>query len=188
MSYMVLLNAWLKERREEDLQALPPSLYQELGAYIMRLREETRMMERGTTRSRISERERENVEKMVEDLFRLRLRKIILTELSGEEVEAEMLTMEERRFLLELKRALSEHQENLKSILRGRAPEVKARPRGSEFKVIRILEHIPAIMGIDLKTYGPFKPEDVAAIPAENAENLIRRGLAVEVEVEEDSP
>ena len=187
MSYMELLKAWLKERHEEDLQALPPSLYKEVGAYILRMREETRMMERGTTRSRISERERENVEKMIEDLFRLRLRKIILTELSGEEVEAEMLTREERRFLLELKRAISEHQENLKSILRGRGPEVKAKPRKrSELKVIRILEHIPAIIGIDMKTYGPFKPEDVAALPAENAENLIRRGLAVEVE--EDSP
>ena len=186
MSYMELLKAWLKERHEEDLQALSPSLYKEVGEYMMRMREETRMMERGTMRSRISERERENVEKMIEDLFRLRLRKIILTELSGEEVEVEMLTMEERRFLLELKRDLSEHQENLKSILRGRVPELKAKPRRSGFKVIRILEHIPAIIGIDLKTYGPFKPEDVAAIPVENAENLIRRGLAVEVE--EDSP
>ncbi|MFB0543454.1 MAG: hypothetical protein ACETVR_01605 [Candidatus Bathyarchaeia archaeon] len=187
MSYMELLKAWLKERQEEDLQALPPSLYTEVGGYIMRMREETRMMERGTTRSRISERERENVEKMIEDLFRLRLRKIVLAELSGKEVEAERLTMEERSFLFELKRALSEHQENLKSILRGRVPEVKAKPRRrSDLKVIRILEHIPAIMGIDLKTYGPFKPEDVAAIPEENAENLIRRGLAVEVE--EESP
>jgi len=187
MNYAELLKAWLRERREEELQALPPSFYQEAGDYIRRLREELRMLERGTMRTRITERERENAERMIEGLFRLRLRKIIYTLLSGGEVERERLTAEESRFLLEVKRALSEHQESLKSILRGQIPEVKARPRKrSGFKVIRILEHIPAIIGIDLKTYGPFKPEDVAAIPAENAENLIRRGLAVEIE--EESP
>ena len=183
MSYMELLNAWLKERREEGLQALTSSFYSEVGAYMRRLREDTRMLERGTTKSRIIERERENVEKMIEDLFRLRLRKIISATLSAEEVEAEKLTVEERRLILELKRILSDHQENLKSILRGRVPEVKAKPqRRSDLKVIRILEHIPAIIGIDMKTYGPFKPEDVAALPVENAENLIRRDLAAEVE------
>ena len=188
MSYMELLNAWQKEIHEIGLQMLSSSFYKDIGDYIMRIREETRMLEKGTTRSRITEKERENVEKMVDDLFRLRLRKIISAESSGKEIEAERLTIEERRFLLELKRVLSEHQESLKNILRGQAPEVKVKPKArAGFKVIRVLEHIPTIIGIDMKTYGPFKPEDVTAIPTENAENLIRRGLAVKVEEEESA-
>jgi len=34
-----------------------------------------------------------------------------------------------------------------------------------------------------MKTYGPFKVEDVASLPAENAKILIRQGLAEKVEV-----
>jgi DNA replication initiation complex subunit (GINS family) len=51
--------------------------------------------------------------------------------------------------------------------------------------VVRFLQAVPAIMGIDMKSYGPFEPEDVASIPAENAENLIRRGIAKGVEIRE---
>jgi DNA replication factor GINS len=188
MSYMDLLNAWRKEMHEIDLQVLSPSFYKDMGDYMMKLREETRMLERGTTRSRVAEKERENVEKMIDDLFKLRLRKIISAEASGKEIEVGRLTIEERHFLLEMKKILSEHQESLKSILRGQAPEVKVKPKAETgFKVIRVLEHIPAIIGIDMKTYGPFKPEEVATIPAENAENLIRRSLAVKVEEEEST-
>jgi DNA replication initiation complex subunit (GINS family) len=49
--------------------------------------------------------------------------------------------------------------------------------------VVRFLKAVPAIIGIDMKTYGPFQQEDVVAIPVENAENLIRRGIAKEVEI-----
>jgi DNA replication initiation complex subunit (GINS family) len=39
-------------------------------------------------------------------------------------------------------------------------------------------------MGVDMKTYGPFKAEDVASLPAQNADNLIRKGIAKLVETE----
>jgi len=34
-----------------------------------------------------------------------------------------------------------------------------------------------------MKTYGPFKPEDIASLPEENARILIKQGAAMEVEV-----
>jgi DNA replication factor GINS len=49
--------------------------------------------------------------------------------------------------------------------------------------VVRLLKEIPEIVGADMKTYGPFKPEDVATVPKENAKTLIKQGLAVEVEI-----
>jgi len=36
-----------------------------------------------------------------------------------------------------------------------------------------------------MEPYGPFKAEDVATIPPENVENLIRQGAAVKLEVED---
>jgi DNA replication initiation complex subunit (GINS family) len=47
--------------------------------------------------------------------------------------------------------------------------------------LVRFLKAIPAIIGPDMKAYGPFNEEDVASLPAENAEVLLKRGVAMEV-------
>jgi DNA replication initiation complex subunit (GINS family) len=38
-------------------------------------------------------------------------------------------------------------------------------------------------MGADMKSYGPFVAEDVASLPPQNAQILVKQGLAVLVEV-----
>jgi DNA replication initiation complex subunit (GINS family) len=48
---------------------------------------------------------------------------------------------------------------------------------------VRFLKNIPAIMGADMKSYGPFVAEDVASLPPQNAQILVKQGLAVLVEV-----
>ncbi len=48
---------------------------------------------------------------------------------------------------------------------------------------LRFTKNIPAIIGADMKLYGPFIVEDVASLPVENAKNLVKQGLAVLVEV-----
>jgi DNA replication initiation complex subunit (GINS family) len=45
------------------------------------------------------------------------------------------------------------------------------------------VKEVPEIIGSDMKTYGPFKVEDVAALPVENTRILIKQGLAEKVEV-----
>lgn len=184
--YGKLLEAWMRELESEGLQQLPEEFYREMSEYFSRLREQTRMLEHGTMRSRIALKEKEYAERMLRELFNIRLRKIVFMEVEGSQVEASTLLPEEKLFQSELRRILSEHGERLKSILLGRQPRVEAKPtpRG-DYKVVRFLEALPAIIGVDMKTYGPFKPEDVASIPAENAESLIRRGVAKEVEVSE---
>jgi len=181
--YGRLLDAWRRERHSPDLQPLPDGFFEEMSEYASRLREQTRMLERGSMRSRIAEREKENAERMLQELSRLRLRKIIASELDGAAVAGTTMTAEEKRLHADLRSLLAEHSKRLKSILKGRAPKAEARPtpRGG-LKMIRFVEALPAIIGIDMKTYGPFRAEDIAAIPAENAENLIRRGIAKEVE------
>ena len=182
--YGRLLDAWRRERRSPGLQPLPEGFFAEMSGYAQRLREQTRMIERGSMRGRIAERERENAERMLRELFQLRLRKIVVSEVDGAAMVATAMTPEEKRLNADLRRLLSHHSEGLKSVLLGRAPRVERGPppRGG-LKVVRFVRAVPAIIGIDMKTYGPFEPEDVASIPEENAENLIRRGLAKEVEI-----
>jgi len=54
-------------------------------------------------------------------------------------------------------------------------PEVS---KPSELVVVRFVQDVPQIIGVDLKTHGPFKAEDIASLPKENAEALIKQGLA----------
>lgn len=184
--YDRLLEAWRKERHSSDIQPLNEGFFAEMTGYISQLREQTRMHEKGSMWGRIARVERENAERMLRELSRLRLRKIVLSELDGVAIAGSALTREEKVLHADLRRLLSDHEDRVKSILVGRVPQVKAKPPPrTGLKVVRFLQAVPAIMGIDMKTYGPFKPEDVVSIPAENAENLIRRGIAKEVEIPE---
>ncbi|HZY47710.1 MAG TPA: hypothetical protein VFE96_07945, partial [Candidatus Bathyarchaeia archaeon] len=47
--------------------------------------------------------------------------------------------------------------------------------------LLRFIRDMPSIIGVDLKTHGPFLKEDIAVLPFENAESLIRQGMAVEI-------
>ena len=49
--------------------------------------------------------------------------------------------------------------------------------------VLRFIKEIPTLVGFDMKTYGPFNPEDIATLPPENARILIKQGMAVQVDV-----
>jgi len=47
--------------------------------------------------------------------------------------------------------------------------------------LIRFVKDVPSIIGVDLKAHGPFHKEDVARLPQENADSLVRQGAAVEI-------
>jgi len=51
------------------------------------------------------------------------------------------------------------------------------RPTGLAVQV-RILKDIPGIVGVDFNTYGPYKAGEIAWLPKENAEILIKQGVA----------
>ena len=48
--------------------------------------------------------------------------------------------------------------------------------------VLRFVQEIPTLVGIDMTTYGPFDPEDIATLPLENAKLFIKKGIAVKVD------
>ena len=48
--------------------------------------------------------------------------------------------------------------------------------------IVRILKDIPALIGSDMQSYGPFLIEDVASLPSENAKLLVKQGLGKIVE------
>jgi len=51
-------------------------------------------------------------------------------------------------------------------------------PPPTQYVKVRFLKEVPAIVGADIKTYGPFKEGDIVELPKENAEVLVKQGLA----------
>ena len=68
-----------------------------------------------------------------------------------------------------------------KDILRGQLSKVE-KGKKQVMTVLRFVQEIPTLIGSDLKTYGPFAPEDIATLPPENARIFIKQGVAVKVD------
>jgi DNA replication factor GINS len=52
---------------------------------------------------------------------------------------------------------------------------------------VKFTKHVDEVVGADLKRYGPFESEDVASLPAANADILIAGGDAMEILTREDA-
>ncbi|MBN1683467.1 hypothetical protein JW865_07950 [Candidatus Bathyarchaeota archaeon] len=198
--YYLLLDYWKKEKNNKDIQPLPEGFFDQISGYSKRLKEEKRKSDSSLLVDKIIDKEKLHVDSMINHLWELRLEKIVKAELDGNSVEPLNLTNDEKKFQVDLRRLIASHNQSLKHLLIGReiikdtfsppvyqpvTPSVKVEKQEINYKVVRFLQALPAIMGIDLKTYGPFKIEDVATLPAQNAENLIRKGIAKVVEIDQ---
>jgi len=180
--YDELYEVWKREKENTQVQALPKDFFVRLAQYVKKLREEGRMLDGKTTRARLLLQESKNVKKLSKELIRVRYEKGLRKAVAGEPVTKEGLTEEEEKLYREIATSAEAYQDLLKGVLSGRSPSVEDKRRAKK-RVLRFLREIPAIIGADMKPYGPFKPEDVASVPAENAKILIKQGLAVEVEI-----
>jgi len=180
--YDELYKAWVKEKERVDLQPLPRDFYSKLAAYMKRIEEESRMLDKRTVKGRAMLKEEENAKRLIEDLARTRLEKIIHAVMEEEVISTTILSDEEASLYENLTSEIESYRSLVKKVLRGQKPEGGRRTSRKGMIVVRILKDVPAIIGADMKTYGPFKPEDVAALPQENARLLIKQGVATEIE------
>ncbi len=76
---------------------------------------------------------------------------------------------------------LARHYRKFKQdTVQGIEPSNSPEPRENQL-LLRFVKDIPSIIGVDLKTHGPFLKEDIAVLPFENVESLIRQGTAFEI-------
>ncbi|MEM2105707.1 MAG: hypothetical protein QXV21_04470 [Candidatus Bathyarchaeia archaeon] len=180
--YKSLYEAWEREVKNKELQRLPSDFYAMVADYLRKLREEGRMLDKKTVKAGLLKRELVNVKRMVSELVMVRYGKVIRLLAKGGKIPQDALTAEEANIYSGTVPFADAVQNFIKSILRGSLPKTEveiARKR----VVLRFLADVPAIIGADMKTYGPFKAEDVASLPMENANVLVKRGLADMVEL-----
>lgn len=179
--YSELYEVWKRERESVELERLPVDFYSRIADYLRRLKEESRMLDKRTVKARLLKSEMRNVKLMVRELIRTRYWKSVIKVAEGEKIPSDILTAEEERIYAGISPLAEAYQNLAKNVLHGHVPkDVRQKHRRT---VLRFLKDVPAIIGGDMETYGPFRAEDVVSLPSENAKILIRQGLAEKVEV-----
>lgn len=199
MDMKTLMEIYRKERTSPYLQDVGKDFYKQLESYINEIYSK---YEEHSKKGEISKLtvlldEFKNIKAVINDLYEIRERKILLNALyyvkSGEEVAVENLTSEEEAMLNKIAGILREHRSSVlekiiseKAAAEMRMPETKEKQVTLKEKMItiRILKDLPPIVGVDGRVYGAFKEEDVVTLPEPNALVFINQGVAEQIKLE----
>lgn len=180
--YDEVYDAWKREQENAELQTLSKDFYSRLAGYVKKIREESRMLDENTAKAKLIKHELRNVHRLVESLVKLRYEKIFNITVLGQPVASEVLTEEEEKLYRKTLPVAEYYQGFLKGLLLGRLAQGEGEKETSRRVLVRFLQDTPAIIGADMKTYGPFKTEDIGTVPAENAKVLIKQGIAAKID------
>jgi len=183
--YEKIYEYWRRERTEPNLQSIDKGFYEELADYIRKLKEYAEKADEKTARKKLTEEELKRAQEFSKELLETRLQKILrIAEMrSGQERASKTVVGEENVILEATFEASRQYQSMIQRILVEDVGQASPRaiPTKSKTAVVRFLVEIPAIIGADLKPYGPFKPEDIATLPLENAEILMKGKAAIKI-------
>jgi DNA replication initiation complex subunit (GINS family) len=180
--YDELFLAWQYEIENEDLGSMAADFYSKISDYITYLKEENNKESTKTVKSSLLLHELNHVTCMVEELISARYNKLIKISKEKKKLPSENLSVGERELFSSFLSFINEYQLFRKNLFQGNVSK-KGEVKDPVNRVtLRILKDIPALIGSDMKSYGPFLVEDVASLPPENAELLVKQGLGKLVE------
>jgi DNA replication factor GINS len=96
--------------------------------------------------------------------------------------------LDEEKFILDAEEQKRERIEMiLSATINGKSKFLESISQNHKTKtiVLRFLKEVDQIVGADLEKYGPFKAEDIATIPYENAQALIIKKIATKIHWED---
>ncbi|MFQ5648228.1 MAG: hypothetical protein ACE5FW_03240 [Candidatus Aenigmatarchaeota archaeon] len=165
LTYETLMGILGKEKTSNKLIDLPADFFTQAKAYLDK---------KEKLKTKADHWELDSAKRILQDLVELRERKIINHALffvrSG--AKPENMAEEELQFFSRLVEVIQGWQDKKKDLL-----EAKQEPKG----IVAMLEAVDKFVGMDMKAYGPFKAGDISTLPKENAELLIKKGLAKEM-------
>jgi len=195
--YGKIVEAWTNEVEKEELQNLEHLRLTKMTQYLSKIRlllTETRAD--NVLQADLYTQEILNLEYMLKDILLLRRQKI-LRAASAQRRPLGTMTLDEEEFFNRLIRAFEKYNESTNEILSGTPQATIKRGRGKDEPSLEDSEETSYILvkfqraieepflGIDEMTYGPFKEQDIATIPADNAKSWLNDGTVTRVTVEE---
>ena len=169
----------MQEFQTDDVQELSTDFFRNLSNFIGKLKnEEYDGIEKQTKNEIIS-----TATSLTELLINKRLEKI-----SKLPTTSYSILSDEEKFVIDSNDEMNERKDMIISgIINGKSKFLETTSTKHKIKpvTVRFVKEFDEIVGVDLEKYGPFKPEDIATIPNENAQALISNGIALKIRIEE---
>jgi len=169
----------LRESENEAIQEIDPNLYTLISNFIGKLKKE----EYDNVEAKIKQALVNMTTELTSLLLNIRLQKAI----NVESLDYTNL-LDEEKFILDSEEERRERTDMiLAATLNGKSKLLESISQKHKTKsvVVRFLKETDQIIGADLEKYGPFKTEDVATIPYENAQALISKSIASKIRWED---
>ncbi|MCV0430776.1 hypothetical protein [Nitrosopumilus sp.] len=174
-----LHHAVLRETESDSLLEIDPNFYRNLANFIGNLQKQ----EFDGVENKIKDTMIEMVTELTSLLIKIRLDKISKTT----DLEISHL-LDEEKFILDSQEDQKDRTEMiLSATINGKSKFLESLAQNHKTKkiVIRFLHEVDELVGADLEKYGPFKTEDIATLPYENAQALIAKNIATKVHLED---
>jgi len=200
VSYETLFDLLKREKERAELQKLDENFFQYLVEF---LKEKDNLLKQSSDESveekRNSERQIENIKKLLIDLYGRREKKISGLALDKSKtkstiVDTGTLLKEEKQFFDDLVNLFDMYRQGiLFNVLGYKLPVIEEKkeisqaevPKKEEVKknkkLIRFMNAVPKFVGEELEEYGPFEEEDIANLPIKIADLLVSKGRAEEI-------
>jgi DNA replication factor GINS len=169
----------LRETENDSLVEIAPNFYTNLSDFIGNLRKQ----EFDGVENKIKNTLIEMATELTSLFIHIRLEKIS----KSSDLDMAYL-LDEEKFILDSQEEQRERTEMiLSATINGKSKFLESLAQNHKTKkiVIRFLKEVDEIVGADLEKYGPFKTEDVATIPYENAQALFAKKAATKVRWED---
>jgi DNA replication factor GINS len=181
-SSLVLKDVYKLLKREIEtgsLQQIEPDTFQKLAASLGNLKGQGYEGVEAKVRDRLAELLASSAQLLLE----ARLHKLMLNK---EPPDYSKLTDEEKYALDGMSDSAAKIDEIITATSKGRVKVLEsiAVQVRSKQVLVRFLKPIESFVGVDMNKYGPFKQEDVASVPLENARSIVDSGHAVQVRIQ----
>ena len=202
ITHETLFEILKREKDRTELQKLDASFFEDVVNYI---RDKRSILGNESPFSadekRNTERQIENIRRILKDLYDKREKKVIGMALDKSRTKSNVMDtsalLNEEKMLFESLVALFDkfRQEILYSLLNESVPAIEERKAENEkmeraeeksearkdTKLVRFVHAVPKFVGKELEEYGPFEEDDIANLPNEIADVLMLKGRAEEI-------
>lgn len=169
----------LRETESDSIQEIDTNFYRNVSEFIGNLKKQ----EFDGIESKIKQNLVDMASELTSILLHIRLEKTIKQDLADFSN-----LLDEEKFILDVEEQKRERIEMiLSATINGKSKFLESISQKHKTKtvVLRFLKEVDEIVGVDLEKYGPFKAEDIATIPFENAQALVTQKVATKIHWED---
>lgn len=173
----LLYSTLVREIENDTVQELEPQFYRNLSEYLGKLKSEGY----DGIESKIKTRLVEMIANIVTLLVKTRISKV-----SHGGLNLTNLLDEEKYIIESVQDQLERKEMILSATLNGRTKLLESVSKKHKTKPVsvRFLKDFDQFVGADYTKYGPYKAEEIATIPNENAQALIAKNITVKISVD----